>query len=107
MPPRLLVADDQPDVLTALRLLLDNEGIDAVSASSPAGALAAAAVERFDSALIDLSHARDTTSGTEGLDLLALSRQIVKAHGGTLRLDNRSDARGAVATVEIPGAVRQ
>jgi len=141
MPPRLLVADDQPDVLTALRLLLGNEGIDALSASSPAGALAAAAAERFDSALIDLSHARDTTSGTEGLDLLAraagldsgtgianpdnlfvpffttkpvgsgvglaLSRQIVEAHGGTLRLDNRSDTRGAVATVEIPGAVRR
>jgi nitrogen fixation/metabolism regulation signal transduction histidine kinase len=38
---------------------------------------------------------------------LALSRQIVEAHGGTLRLDNRSDARGAVASLEIPGAARQ
>jgi DNA-binding NtrC family response regulator len=75
MPPRLLVADDQPDVLTALRLLLGNEGIDTVSASSPAGALAAAASDRFDAALIDLNYARDTTSGTEGLDLLARLRQ--------------------------------
>jgi len=75
MPPRLLVADDQPDVLTALRLLLGNEGIDTVSASSPAGALAAAAADRFDAALIDLNYARDTTSGTEGLDLLARLRQ--------------------------------
>ena len=71
MRPRLLVADDQPDVLTALRLLLGKEGIDGVCASSPAGALAAAAAERFDAALIDLNYARDTTSGSEGLDLLA------------------------------------
>ncbi len=75
MHPRLLVADDQPDVLTALRLLLGKEGIDAISASSPAGALAAVAANRFDAALIDLNYARDTTSGTEGLDLLARLRQ--------------------------------
>jgi len=75
MRPRLLVADDQPDVLTALRLLLTKEGIDVVLASSPAGALASASAERFDAALIDLNYARDTTSGSEGLDLLARLRQ--------------------------------
>jgi DNA-binding NtrC family response regulator len=75
MRPRLLVADDQPDVLTALRLLLTKEGIDVVLASSPAGALASASTERFDAALIDLNYARDTTSGSEGLDLLARLRQ--------------------------------
>jgi len=47
-----------------------------------------------------------TKPGGSGVGL-ALSRQIVEAHGGTLRLDNRSDTRGAVATVEIPGAVRR
>ena len=47
-----------------------------------------------------------TKPGGSGVGL-ALSRQIVEAHGGTLRLDNRSDARGAVATVEIPGAARR
>lgn len=46
-----------------------------------------------------------TKPGGSGVGL-ALSRQIVEAHGGSLRLDNRSDARGAVATLEIPGAVR-
>jgi nitrogen fixation/metabolism regulation signal transduction histidine kinase len=46
-----------------------------------------------------------TKPGGSGVGL-ALSRQIVEAHGGTLRLDNRSDARGAVASVEIPGAAR-
>ena len=47
-----------------------------------------------------------TKPGGSGVGL-ALSRQIIEAHGGTLRLDNRSDARGAVATVEIPGAARR
>lgn len=47
-----------------------------------------------------------TKPGGSGVGL-ALSRQIVEAHGGTLRLDNRSDARGALATVEIPGAARR
>ncbi len=47
-----------------------------------------------------------TKPGGSGVGL-ALSRQIVEAHGGTLRLDNRSDARGAVASIEIPGAARR
>ena len=75
MRPRLLIADDQQDVLTALRLALAKEGIEVVTASSPAGALATAAAEPFDAALIDLNYARDTTSGTEGLALLAKLRQ--------------------------------
>jgi signal transduction histidine kinase len=47
-----------------------------------------------------------TKPGGSGVGL-ALSRQIIEAHGGTLRLENRSDARGAVASLEIPGAARQ
>jgi nitrogen fixation/metabolism regulation signal transduction histidine kinase len=46
-----------------------------------------------------------TKPGGSGVGL-ALSRQIVEGHGGTLRLDNRSDARGAVASLEIPGGAR-
>ncbi len=109
MPPRLLVADDQPDVLTALRLLLGNEGIDAVSASSPAGALAAAAASRFDAALIDLNYARDTTSGTEGLDLLARLRQtdpnlpvIVMTAWATVGLAVEAMRAGARDFIEKP-----
>ena len=70
-PPKILIADDQPDVLEALRLLLKGSGLDCVTASSPAGVLAAASGEDFDAVLIDLNYARDTTSGREGLDLLA------------------------------------
>ena len=67
---RVLIADDQEDVLTALRLLLKSEGYRFVAVSSPAGALEAVEQTVFDAALIDLNYARDTTSGTEGLDLL-------------------------------------
>ena len=68
--PRVLIADDQPDVLESLRLLLKAEGIQTESASSPAGVLRLVEGEDFDVALIDLNYARDTTSGQEGLDLL-------------------------------------
>ena len=69
--PLVLIADDQEDVLAALRLLLKSEGHRSVAVNSPSGALKAVAQETFDAALIDLNYARDTTSGAEGLDLLA------------------------------------
>jgi len=75
MRPRLLIADDQSDVLAALRLALSREGIEVVTVSSPTGALAAVAVEGFDAALIDLNYTRDTTSGAEGLELLGKLHQ--------------------------------
>lgn len=69
--PAILIADDQSDVVEALRMLLRREGFDPVPASTPAEALAALEQRQLDAALIDLNYARDTTSGKEGLDLLA------------------------------------
>ncbi|HET7292932.1 MAG TPA: sigma-54 dependent transcriptional regulator [Vicinamibacteria bacterium] len=68
---RVLVADDQPDVLEALRLLLKGEGFQIDTAASPAQVMEAAEQRDYDAALVDLNYARDTTSGREGLDLLA------------------------------------
>jgi len=68
--PRLLVADDQKDVLEALRLLLRGEGFEVEAATSPAAILAALGAGDFDAVLMDLNYTRDTTSGREGLDLL-------------------------------------
>jgi DNA-binding NtrC family response regulator len=73
---RILVADDQPDVLEALRILLKAEGFEAATASSPADVLAAARSNDFDLALVDLNYTRDTTSGHEGLDLLSSLREL-------------------------------
>jgi CheY-like chemotaxis protein len=73
--PRLLIVDDQRDVLTALRLALTQDGIDVVTTGSPPAALVAVAAEQFDAALIDLNYTRDTTSGVEGLSLLEQLRR--------------------------------
>jgi phosphoserine phosphatase RsbU/P len=68
--PRTLIADDQPDVLAALRLLLKGAGYQTQAADSPAAVLNAIQQEKFDLVLMDLNYARDTTSGKEGLDLI-------------------------------------
>ena len=70
-PPRLLVADDQRDILEALLLLLKKEGYRIDTAASPAAVLASIDESDYDAVLIDLNYARDTTSGQEGLELLA------------------------------------
>ena len=69
--PRTLIADDQPDVLAALRLLLKGAGYQTEAANSPAAVLDALKHEQFDLVLMDLNYARDTTSGKEGLDLIS------------------------------------
>jgi DNA-binding NtrC family response regulator len=69
-PPRILIADDQPDILEALRLLFKGEGFVVETAGSPAALLRVAEASEFDVALIDLNYTRDTTSGREGLTLL-------------------------------------
>lgn len=68
---RILIADDQPDVLEALRLLLRREGYLVETVSSPAAVLDALRQRSFDTLLIDLNYARDTTSGREGIELLS------------------------------------
>jgi sigma-B regulation protein RsbU (phosphoserine phosphatase) len=69
--PRVLIADDQVDVLEALRLLLKGHGYVTEAVASPVALLEAIARREFDLVLMDLNYARDTTSGREGLDLLA------------------------------------
>jgi sigma-B regulation protein RsbU (phosphoserine phosphatase) len=75
-PLRVLIADDQTDVLEALRLLLKNEGYELELVNSPAALLAALSQRSFDLVLMDLNYARDTTSGREGLDLLSQIHEI-------------------------------
>jgi sigma-B regulation protein RsbU (phosphoserine phosphatase) len=70
VPPRVLVADDQPDVVMALRLLLRDAGFDADTASSVHEVRTRLDRRPYDLLLMDLNYARDTTSGQEGLELL-------------------------------------
>ena len=69
--PSILVADDQPDVREALRLLLKGEGYAIQTVGSPAAVLAAVQRADFDAVLLDLNYARDTTTGREGLELVS------------------------------------
>jgi DNA-binding NtrC family response regulator len=69
-PARILLADDQADVLEALRLLLKPEGFLIDTAGLTATALRALELKDYDVVLMDLNYTRDTTSGEEGLDLL-------------------------------------
>jgi DNA-binding NtrC family response regulator len=109
LPPRLLIADDQPDVLEALRLLLKPEGFQTETVTSPAGALAALQERDFDALLMDLNYARDTTSGTEGLDLLAKVQAldstlpaVVMTAWGSIESAVEAMRRGARDYVEKP-----
>jgi DNA-binding NtrC family response regulator len=74
--PRVLIADDQKDVLEALRLLLKAAGIETAIAMSPAVILARVEADDYDAAIMDLNYARDTTSGKEGMDLLARLKEL-------------------------------
>ena len=106
---RILIADDQADVLQALRLLLKAEGCEIETATSPAGVLAAVDARDFDVALIDLNYARDTTSGEEGLTLLSRLQQldtpmpvIVMTAWGTVDLAVEAMRRGARDFIQKP-----
>src|SRR5437660_1313077 len=106
---RLLIADDQRDVLEALRLLLKPEGFGIETAGSPSGVLDALAVREFEAVLIDLNYARDTTSGQEGLDLLSRIQTIdsilpiiVMTAWGTVGLAVEAMRRGARDFIQKP-----
>ncbi len=106
---RILVGDDQVDVLEALRLLLKGAGYESVLVDSPQALLRAAGAEPFDLILMDLNYARDTTSGAEGLDLLSsLESQknsapiIVMTAWGNVELAVEAMRRGACDFVQKP-----
>jgi len=108
-PGRILIADDQADVLAALRLLLKGEGYQVETVGSPTLALAALRDRDFDAALIDLNYTRDTTSGKEGLDLLACIQAldgtlpvVVMTAWGSVELAVEAMRRGARDFVQKP-----
>ncbi|MDE3153654.1 MAG: sigma-54-dependent Fis family transcriptional regulator [Acidobacteriota bacterium] len=108
-PPRVLLADDQPDVLEALRLLLKSEGYQIESARTPLAAIDAIERKEFDAVLMDLNYARDTTSGREGLDLLtqiqaadATLPVVVMTAWGSVELAVEAMRRGARDFIQKP-----
>ena len=107
--PRILIADDQPDVLAALRLLLKAEHYEIQTASSPQGVLNAVVSQELDIVLMDLNYARDTTSGSEGLDLINKIRAVdptlpvvVMTAWGSVDLAVEAMRRGARDFIQKP-----
>jgi len=107
--PRTLIADDQPDVLEALHLLLKREGYQIEAVNSPKAVLERLHNREYDVLLMDLNYALDTTSGQEGLDLLASVRKldrtlpvIVMTAWGSIKLAVEAMQRGAADFVEKP-----
>jgi phosphoserine phosphatase RsbU/P len=106
---RILIADDQPDVVRALQLLLKGQGYATESVSSPAELLQAIAYGEFDLILMDLNYARDTTSGREGLDLLGHLKDnkdappiVVMTGWATVGIAVEAMQRGVTDFVEKP-----
>ncbi|MBV9675026.1 MAG: response regulator, partial [Acidobacteriaceae bacterium] len=106
---RILIVDDQPDVLEALRLLLKRNGYKIESAESPKQALGMIENRDYDLAIIDLNYTRDTTSGQEGLELLAKIQAadailpvIVMTAWGSVDLAVEAMRRGARDFVQKP-----
>lgn len=106
---RILIADDQPDVLEALRLVLKSEGYKIEPEESPAGVLRSLEHKDFDLVIIDLNYSRDTTSGQEGLDLLQKIQSldpmlpvIVMTAWGSVDLAVEAMRRGARDFVQKP-----
>ncbi len=107
--PTILVADDQRDVLESLRLLLKGEGYQVEAVTSPAGVLAAVQARDFDCLLMDLNYTRDTTSGEEGLNVLARLQDldsalpvVVMTAWGSVELAVEAMRRGARDFIQKP-----
>jgi sigma-B regulation protein RsbU (phosphoserine phosphatase) len=112
--PRILIADDQHDLLDALRLLLKGEGIGMDAVTSPDAVVDAVARGSYDLLLMDLNYTGDTTSGREGIDLLARVQQqdnllpvVVMTGWGSVDLAVETMRRGVCDFVQKPWDNRQ
>ena len=106
---RILIADDQPDIVEALRLLLKSEGYKTEAVTSPAAVLKSIEDRDYDVLLMDLNYTRDTTSGQEGLDLLSRIQTldgslpvVVMTAWGSVELAVEAIRRGAQDFVQKP-----
>ena len=107
--PLVLIADDQPDVVESLRMLLKAEGFETRSYSSPNALVDSMRSHRADAVLLDLNYTRDTTSGEEGLDAIARLRSIdsdtpivAMTAWGSIEIAVEAMRRGAQDFVEKP-----
>ncbi len=106
---RVLIADDQKHILDALQLLLKGHGFSTEAVTHPARVLSLLETGAFDAVVMDLNYARDTTSGSEGLELVSLIRLmdpllpvVVMTAWGNVDLAVEAMRRGASDFVQKP-----
>ncbi len=106
---RIFVCDDQMEVREALRLLLKAHGYRVESFETPADLLCSAVREDPSVILLDMNYTRDTTSGEEGLELIANLRHrrvssalVAMTAWGDVSLAVRAMQNGASDFVEKP-----
>jgi DNA-binding NtrC family response regulator len=107
--PTVLIADDDTSILLALKLLLNNEGLQTEACQTPDAVLARLKEKQFQLALLDLNYCKDTTSGTEGLALISSIRQldpelpiVVMTGWATIGVAVDAMQRGACDFIEKP-----
>ena len=107
--PRVLVADDQTDILEALRLLLGDAGFETDLVNSVPEVIGHLNAAKYDLLLMDLNYTRDTTSGREGLELLDQARGqdaglpiVVMTGWGSIDTAVEAMRRGAKSFVQKP-----
>jgi len=107
--PQILIADDQPDVVESLRLLLKGEGIESRAFTNPQALIGAVRSKRVDAILLDLNYTRDTTSGEEGLNAIDAIRGfdsqtpiVAMTAWGSIELAVDAMRRGAQDFIEKP-----
>ena len=105
----ILIADDQRDVLEALRFLLKAEGMSCVQAMHPDAVIETLKKQPVAAVLMDLNYTRDTTSGREGLELLEKVRTqdpalpvVVMTGWGSIETAVEAMRRGARSFVQKP-----
>lgn len=108
-PGRILIVDDDEDILTAGRLLLRRHFEDVETLADPAGIPERLAQADFDAVLLDMNFGPGESSGRQGLEWLArilaiepnLAVVMITAHGG---IDTAVEAmkHGAVDFVAKP-----
>ncbi len=108
-PARILLADDQEDIRESLALVLRAEGYLTQGAASPAETLLLLEGGGFDAVLLDLNFRADTTSGAEGIDLLAAIKTtypelpvVVLTGWGSIPLALQALRAGAADFLEKP-----
>lgn len=111
---RVLIADDEKDILEALQLLLRGCGFSTEAVTHPSRVLRALETGQFDVVLMDLNYRRGTTEGEEGLELVSQIRSmdkllpvVVMTAWGSVEQAVKAMRRGASDFVQKPWENRE